>query len=172
MKKKTIIKIIILLFFTLACKKSEAASPLSPSYSPSLFNETLGTMMLYQSFYQDCCNRLIELMDKAEDIEPYINPHTEPLTWQRYLNYYNSIVNVYNDVSKNGTDSSTRTKINNLRRDFSVIKSIQVAYERRSQLAQSQMIKLNSQNITCDRLYSEISLDEFLDGKTPVINYK
>lgn len=142
------------------------AKPNFPSYS-----DMMAPLIAYQQFYNECLEKLSNLLENTESIEGYIDKTKDPQCWQQYVNYYNAVINEYNNIQKNGTDTGTRNRINSLRRDFKIINSIVNAYNRRTQLSESQFLRLRSTNERCDKFYSDMSLDDFLDGKTPTITY-
>ena len=159
------------LFFALCMLMSFLTNEATAQYRGMTFDEMMKPLLLYRNFFDECNNQLIALMESAQEIEPYIDRNKDPNTWNRYTAYYNSVVNEYNNINQRGTNQNTRSNIANLRRRFSEINSIIAAYNRRADLANAQYHRLRSTNQRCDRYYSEISLDEFLDGKTPVVNY-
>ena len=166
-------KIFYIFVFVIFLHFAESANAQSTArFTPFTYEEMAAPLRAYTNFFNQCCETLIDLMENAEQIEPYINKEKEPITWQRYCNYYNSIVNEYNSINKQGTNTGTRGRINNLKRNFSrVINDIANTYNRRNQLANNQFQRIQSTKERCDRYFSDIPLDEFLDGKTPSIKY-
>lgn len=145
---------------------------INSQFRPFSYDEMVAPLQAVTNFHNQCCETLIGLMENAEQIEPYINKENDPITWKRYADYYNSIVDEYNRINKNGTNQGTRGRINDLKRNFSkVINGIGNAYNRRNELANNQYQRVRATNEKCNRWYAEISLDEFLDGKTPTVSY-
>lgn len=144
----------------------------SSKFKPFRYDEMMAPLLAVQQFHKECCQTLIQLMDSAKEVEEYINPEKDSVSWSHYTNYYNSVVDEYNEINKNGTNQGTRQRIYNLRKNFSVINAIVHAYNRRAKMANDQYQRLQSSpNIRCDKFYSDYSVDDFLDGKTPVVNY-
>lgn len=171
MVKKFITLLVLTLFFS-SPETINAQIVINSQFKPFTYDEMVAPLQTYANFYNQCCETLIGLMDNAEQIEAYINKEKEPITWRRYADYYNSILEEYNRIQKKGTNQGTRGRINDLKRNFSrVINGIANAYNRRSELSNNQSQRINSTHERCDRWYSEISLDEFLDGKTPSVSY-
>lgn len=141
-------------------------------FKPISYEEMMAPLVAAQQFHNQCISTLDDLLERTEQVEQYINKDLEPKTWRRYADYYNSIVDEYNRINKQGTDTGTRSRINNLKRNFShVINGIINAYNRRIELANNQYRRIQSTNERCNRFFSEIPLDEFLDGNTPRISY-
>ena len=166
-KRAGTIIIIIVLSLTFGVN----AQTITSKFRPLSYDEMMAPIVAAQNFHNQCCESLIGLMDAAEKIEPYINKEKDPITWRRYADYYNSIVDEYNRINKNGTNQRTRSNINNLRKNFSIINGIGNAYNKRNELAEHQYRRIQAIHCNPDRLYIDISLDEFLDGKTPSVNY-
>lgn len=162
---------IVFVFICLNAFNSSAQIRINSQFRPYSYDEMVAPLQAYQQFYNQCLGRLSNLLENAETIEEYIDKNKDPECWRRYTNYYNSVVNEYNSIRNNGTNQGTRNRISNLEREFKVINSLGNAYNRRADLSNTQFQRIRSTNERCDRYYSDMSLDEFLDGKTPSVTY-
>jgi hypothetical protein len=81
-----------------------------------------------------------------------------------YADCYNSIIDEYNSILKNGTNQGTRKAISDLRRQSSsLLASIKAAYDRRNRLSNDQYARLRAvDGLICNRFFSDISIDEFM----------
>ena len=160
-------KVTILLFFVLSVLQTNAQR-----FRPFSYDELAAPAIAAQRYHNQCCQYLIQLMESAQEIEAYISKAKDPICWSRYCNYYNSVVDEYKNINKNGVDRGTEQRISNLKTKFSVINAIMSAYNKRSDMANDQYRRLQSSpNIRCDKFYMDFSVDAFLDGKTPRVNY-
>lgn len=164
---------ILTLLFSLFCSvPSFCQIVINSQFKPLSYDEMVAPLQMVANFHRECSQTLVSLMENAESIESCINKDADPLTWKRYADYYNSIVDEYNRIQKNGTNQGTRGRIAELRRNYSrVINGIGNAYNRRNELANNQYQRVRATNEKCSRWFSEISLDEFLDGRTPSVTY-
>ena len=161
--KKVII--LVLSFLSVFCSNAQVFEPLT-------YEELAAPLRAATAYHNQCCDALIQLMEGAQSIEAYISKDKDPICWTRYCNYYNSVVAEYNSINQYGVNGGTRQHISNLRTNFSVIRAIGIAYEKRYNLAQEQYNRLKSSpNLRCDKYYWDLSVDDFLDGKTPKVNY-
>lgn len=168
-RTKRLFTLVIIIVCSLS---SKGQIVINSPFKPFSYDEMVAPLQAVANFQKECCETLIGLMENAEQIEPYINKSIEPITWKRYADYYNSVVDEYNRIRKNGTNQGTRNRISELQRNFSrVIKGIGNAYNRRNELAKNQYERIRTTHEKCCRWFSEIPLDEFLDGKTPNVTY-
>lgn len=167
------LKYVSLLFISFVCStNSYGQIVINSQFRPFSYDEMVAPLQAAANFHRVCTETLLSLMENAEQLEPYINRDKDPISWKRYVDYYNSVVDEYNRIQKNGTNQGTRARINDLKQNFSrVIIGIGNAYNRRNELANNQYQRVRSTNEKCSRWFSEISLDEFLDGNTPTISY-
>lgn len=167
---KKLLQLIILFVFAMPCIAN--AQVITSKFRPLSYGEMVAPLQAYSNFVNQCLAKLEKLMENAEQIEPYINKAIETKTWERYASYYNSISAEYNRIIDRGTDQGTRRRINELARTFSdVIDNIGNAYNRRAELSRNQFQRIQSTHERCSRYFADIPLDEFLDGKTPIVNY-
>lgn len=80
------------------------------------FDEMAAPLIMAQRFQQECLNNLDALAEQTEQAEQFISKEKDPTTWKVYADCYNSIVNEYNSILKNGTNRGTRKAISDLRR--------------------------------------------------------
>lgn len=166
---KFLIGILLILQFPFV---SSAQIVIGSKYRPFSYGEMLAPAMAAANYHRECCDKLENVLEKAEVIESKINKEKDPITWKRYCDFYNSVVDEYNIIMKNGGNASTDGNIQKIKKQFTiVINGISNASERRMDLAYTQYQRIMATNEKCDRFYSDISLDEFLDGKTPEIKY-
>lgn len=140
-------------------------------FRPLTFDDMMKPILMYEKFFDECNNEMTNLLQQTQQIEPYIDRQKDPRSWERYQRYYAELKGAYDLLHERGANSNTKPHIAQLKRRFSEINSIIAAYNRRVDLANSQYQRLRYSDQRCDRYYSDISLDEFLDGKTPVVNY-
>ena len=138
------------------------------------FDEMAAPLIMAQRFQQECLNNLDALAEQTEQAEQFISKEKDPTTWKVYADCYNSIVNEYNSILKNGTNRGTRKAISDLRRQSSsLLASIKAAYDRRNRLSNDQYARLRAvDGLMCNRFFSDISIDEFMNGKTPTVTYQ
>ena len=161
----------LLCVFLCGAFSNSSAQTTNSAFRPFSFAEMAAPFQMMKQFQDECLNTLMELMDKAESVESYIDKNQDPTCWNRYTEYYNSIVDEYQSILKSGTNQGTRNRIFNLRKNFIVIDDIKRAYNRRYELSNSQYQRISATHEKCTRYYSAISLDEFLDGNTPTVTY-
>lgn len=160
-------KILIVLYFVfLSVVKIHA------QFRPFSYEEMVAPLEEMQRFHDQCCETLLQLMNNSQQVESYIIKDKDPITWDRYKTYYNSIENEYNNINSYGVNQYTSANINQLRKDFSIINGIVQAYNRRQALSIEQYKRVqNSPNLVYNQDYGDISLDDFLDGNTPNIRF-
>lgn len=147
------------------------AQVISSKFEPLSYEEMTAPLIIYRNFVRECSAKLLDLLNRSQEVEPYIDQSKDPQTWRRYNDYYGSVCNEAKILLEYGTNQGTRGRIFKLQQEFSVIKGIADAYKRRKELYDDQYRYMRSTNKKPDRLYIEISLDEFLDGQTPIIYY-
>lgn len=142
-------------------------------FKPMTYDEMLAPLIMAQRFQKECLNNLETLAEQTEQAEQFISKEKDPATWRVYADCYNSIIDEYNSILKNGTNQGTRKGISDLRRQSSsLLKSIKAAYDRRNRLSNDQYARLRAVNgLMCNRFFSDISIDEFMNGKTPTVTY-
>lgn len=167
-------KLLFLLFAIFISCNANAQSVIDSHYKPFTFDEMAAPLLMAQRFQKECLNALETLAEKTEQAEQFVNEEKDPATWREYANCYNSIIDEYNSILKNGTSQKTRKNISKLQRQSSsLLTCIKSAYNRRNSLAKDQYARLNAvKGLTCDRFYSDISIDEFMNGKTPSVTYQ
>ena len=122
---KRIIYSTLILLSVIFSERATAQIVINSQFKPFSYEELAAPLRAATQFHNQCCETLIGLMENAEQVEQYINKENEPITWRRYADYYNSIVDEYNRINRNGTEAGTRRRINDLKRNFSrVIKGI------------------------------------------------
>lgn len=143
-------------------------------YKAMSFDEMAAPLLIYQRFYQECLDKLEALAEQTEQAEQFISKDKDPATWKVYADCYNSIINEYNSIVKNGTNQGTRKAISDLtRQSSSLLAGIKAAYDRRNRLSNDQYARLRATDgLTCNRFFSDISIDEFMNGKTPIVTYQ
>lgn len=143
-------------------------------YKPMTYDEMVAPLLEAQRFHQECLDNLEALADQTEQAEQFISKEKDPETWSVYADCYNSIIDEYNSILENGVNQGTRKAISDLRRQSSsLLASIKEAYDRRNRLATDQYKRLQVvEGLTCDRFFSDMSIDEFMNGKTPTVIYQ
>lgn len=138
------------------------------------YDEMVAPLLMAQRFQQECLNNLDALAEQTEQAEQFISEEKDPATWEVYADCYNSIIDEYNSILKNGTNQGTRRAISDLRRQSSsLLASIKAAYDRRNRLSNDQYARLRAvDGLMCNRFFSDISIDEFMNGKTPTVTYQ
>lgn len=138
------------------------------------FDEMAAPLIMAQRFQQESLNNLDALAEQTEQAEQFISEEKDPATWEVYADCYNSIIDEYNSILKNGTNQGTRRAISDLRRQSSsLLASIKAAYDRRNRLSNDQYARLRAvDGLMCNRFFSDISIDEFMNGKTPTVTYQ
>ena len=138
------------------------------------FDEMAAPLLMIRQFQQECLSNLEALAEQTEQAECFISEDKDPVTWKEYVGCYNSIIDEYNSILKKGTNTGTRKAISDLRRQSSsFITRVKAAYDRRNRLSNDQYARLRAiDGLTCDRFFSDISIDEFMDGKTPTVIYQ
>ena len=137
------------------------------------FDEMAAPLIMAQRFQQECLNNLDALAEQTEQAEQFISEEKDPATWEVYADCYNSIIDEYNSILKNGTNQGTRRAISDLRRQSSsLLASIKAAYDRRNRLSNDQYARLRAvDGLMCNRFFSDISIDEFMNGKTTITKF-
>ena len=122
-----------------------------------------------QARYDQAEQLLVSLYENAQELNGRLDPQKEPICYKKYKKYVDDLQAEINRIHKNGYDTEISSRASNFRLRYSnEISPIITAYNRRVELANSQnAVMAANQGIRYDRLYIEISLDEFLNGKTP-----
>ena len=167
-------KIIFIIGAILVFSTVDAQIVIDSKFKAQTYDEMLAPLIMMQRFHQECLDKLDAMAAYTEQAEQFISKDKDPATWKQYADCYNSIIAAYNSIIDNGTNQGTRKRIADLkRRSTSIVNAIQTAYNRRNRLSNEQYAKLRAvDDIICDRFFSDISIDEFINGKTPVVNYK
>lgn len=124
-----------------------------------------------QARYDQAEQLLVGLYENAQELNGRLDPQKEPICYKRYKKYVDDLQAEINKIHKDGYDTEISSRASNFRMRYSnEISPIITAYNRRVELANSQNATLAANpGIRYDRLYYEISLDEFLNGKTPSV---
>ena len=122
-----------------------------------------------QARYDQAEQLLVGLYENAQELNGRLDPQKEPICYKRFKKYVDDLQAEINRIHKNGYDTEISSRASNFRLRYSnEISPIITAYNRRVELANSQNATISANpGIRYDRLYYEISLDEFLNGKTP-----
>lgn len=138
------------------------------------YDELAAPLIMAQRFHQECLDNLDTLAEQTEQAEQFISKGKDPATWKVDADCYNSIIDEYNSILKKGTNQGTRKAISDLRRQSSsLLISIKAAYDRRNRLSNDQYARLRAvDGLMCNRFFSDISIDEFMNGKTPTVTYQ
>ena len=171
MKMKKYIFIIAAMFLAIS---ANAQIVVNSQFKPMTYDEMAAPLIMAQRFHQECLNNLDALAEQTEQAEQFISKEKDPTTWKVYADCYNSIIDEYNSILKNGTNQGTRKAISDLRRQSSsLLASIKAAYDRRNRLSNDQYARLRAvDGLMCNRFFSDISIDEFMNGKTPTVTYQ
>lgn len=171
MKMKKYIFIIAAMFLAIS---ANAQIVVNSQFKPMTYDEMAAPLIMAQRFHQECLNNLDALAEQTEQAEQFISKEKDPTTWKVYADCYNSIIDEYNSILKNGTNQGTRKAISDLRRQSSsLLASIKAAYDRRNRLSNDQYARLRAvDGLMCNRFFSDISIDEFMNGKTPIVTYQ
>lgn len=145
-----------------------------PTFKARSFEEMMAPFVAYRQHFDECANKINSLYEYLTKAEMFINKEDDPNTWEIYSVLHDAVIEEGNKLFENGTSMYTMRNINALSvkcRQF--MNQLMAAYERRNRLAEAQSIRLrNERGLTCDQYYIEISIDEFLDGSTPTVNYQ
>lgn len=173
-KNDTMKKFISLMAAAFLAVGANAQIVVDSHFKPRTLGEMLSPLLMIQQFQQECLDKLESLLERTEQAEQFISKERDPATWRVYADCCNSIVNEYNSILRNGTGPSTRRVISDLRtRSSSLLTSIKSAYDRRNRLSGDQYARLRADDrLMCDRFFSDISLDEFMNGQTPTVTYQ
>lgn len=166
---------LVFLFFTIMIScKANAQYTIDSKFKPFTYDEMVAPLLMAQKFQKQSLESLEVLANNTEQVEQFISKEKDPDTWREYANCYNSIIDEYNSILKNGTNQNTRGNFSKLQRQsVSLLTCIKSAYNRRNSLANDQYARLNAvKGLTCDRFYSDISIDEFMNGRTPSVTYQ
>ena len=163
--------IIVVMFVTIG---ANAQIVVNSQFKARSYDEMVAPLLMVQRFHQECLDNLDALAEQTEQAEQFISKEKDPATWKVYADCYNSIIDEYNSILKNGTNQGTRKAISDLRRQSSsLLASIKAAYDRRNRLSNDQYARLRSvDGLMCNRFFSDISIDEFMNGKTPTVTYQ
>lgn len=153
---------------------TNAQGVVNSQFKAMTYDELMAPVLMIQRFHKECLNNLEVIASQTEQIEEFISKEKDPDTWRKYVDCYNSIIAAYNSILDNGTNQGTRNTISKLRRQSnSLIASIKAAYDRRNRLSNDQYARLRAvEGLICSRFFSDISIDEFMNGKTPIVTYK
>ena len=125
-----------------------------------------------QARYDQAEQLLVGLYENAQELNGRLDPQIEPICYRKYKKYVNDLEAEINKIHKDGYDTEISSRASNFRLRYSnEISPIITAYNRRVELANSQNASMAANpGIRYNRFYSEISLDEFLNGKTPNVS--
>lgn len=167
-------KLLLILFsISFFAAQSSAQFVVNSTYQPMSYEEIAAPYVIVAKFQKECLSALENIAKNTKQVESLMSSDKDPICWDEYADCYNSIIDAYERICNRGTNQQTRGTISELnRRSNSVCSRIRAAYNRRAQLANDQYSRLQSvSGLKCDKFYSDMSLDEFLDGKTPDVNY-
>ena len=166
-------KILFACSLILCVAHTDAQIVVNSRFKSRCFEEMAAPLIMVQKFQNECLEKLESLVDETEEIETLLNKEKDPNCWKMYADCYNSIIDAYNNIVRNGTNQGTRNTIANIRHNSSSVRAkIRAAYEKRAQLSAAQYARLRSiEGMTCDRFYSDMSLDDFLNENTPSVKF-
>lgn len=164
---------VIIVFMNLLLSAS-AQLVINSQFQPITYDEMVAPLIMVQRFQKECLNNLQEILNQTETVEVYISKEKDPIVWGKYADCYNSIISAYNSIIENGTNQGTRGVISNKRKEsISLVNMIKSAYEKRNRMSQGQYARLQAvPGLVCNKYYSDISLDAYINGKEPEVTYK
>lgn len=172
--KDTVKKYLFLMAAIFLAVNANAQIVVNSQFKPMTYEELAAPLLVAQRFHQECLDNLENLAKQTEQAEQLISKEKDSTTWSVYADCYNSIIGEYNSILKNGTNPGTRKTISDLRRQSSsLLASIKAAYDRRNRLSNDQYARLRAvEGLMCNQFFSDISIDEFMNGKAPVVTYQ
>ena len=171
MKMKKYIFIIAAMFLAIS---ANAQIVVNSRFKSMTFDEMAAPLIMAQRFQQESLNNLDALAEQTEQAEQFISEEKDPATWEVYADCYNSIIDEYNSILKNGTNQGTRRAISDLRRQSSsLLASIKAAYDRRNRLSNDQYARLRAADaLLCHPFVSALTIAEFKNPNTPTRTYQ
>ena len=150
-------KLSFLFLILIICVEAKAQIVVNSQYKARSFDDMVAPFIMVQKFQEECLNSLVTILDQLKQAEQFISEEKDPNTWNKYENCYNSIVDEHNSIVKSS----------------SLLADIRAAYERRNRLSNDQYARLRAvDGLTCSRYFSDISIDEFMNGNTPTVTYQ
>lgn len=139
-------------------------------FQPFSFEEMLRPLAMYTQEYNAIEQAYGDLNTKANEIAALANETDDPITYQRYKDFENSLRSKANTMAKQGLDTTSRRQLLDMRSRFATdITPIQNAIQRRNMLAEEQRkALLQNPTLMFQRDFNtrnyDTSLDRFLEN--------
>lgn len=139
-------------------------------FQPFSFEEMLRPLAMYTQEYNAIEQAYGDLNTKANEIAALANETDDPITYQRYKDFENSLRSKADTMAKQGLDTTSRRQLLDMRSRFATdIKPIQNAIQRRNMLAEEQRkALLQNPTLMFQRDFNtrnyDTSLDRFLEN--------
>ena len=139
-------------------------------FQPFSFEEMLRPLAMYTQEYNAIEQAYGDLNTKANEIAALANETDDPITYQRYKDFENSLRSKADTMAKQGLDTTSRRQLLDMRSRFATdITPIQNAVQRRNMLAEEQRkALLQNPTLMFQRDFNtrnyDTSLDRFLEN--------
>ena len=139
-------------------------------FQPFSFEEMLRPLAMYTQEYNAIEQAYGDLNTKANEIAALANETDDPITYQRYKDFENSLRSKADTMAKQGLDTTSRRQLLDMRSRFATdITPIQNAIQRRNMLAEEQRkALLQNPTLMFQRDFNtrnyDTSLDRFLEN--------
>ena len=139
-------------------------------FQPFSFEEMLRPLAMYTQEYNAIEQTYGDLNTKANEIAALANETDDPITYQRYKDFENSLRSKADTMAKQGLDTTSRRQLLDMRSRFATdITPIQNAIQRRNMLAEEQRkALLQNPTLMFQRDFNtrnyDTSLDRFLEN--------
>ena len=139
-------------------------------FQPFSFEEMLRPLAMYTQEYNAIEQAYGDLNTKANEIAALANETDDPITYQRYKDFENSLRSKADTMAKQGLDTTSRRQLLDIRSRFATdITPIQNAVQRRNMLAEEQRkALLQNPTLMFQRDFNtrnyDTSLDRFLEN--------
>ena len=139
-------------------------------FQPFSFEEMLRPLAMYTQEYNAIEQAYGDLNTKANEIAALANETDDPITYQRYKDFENSLRSKADTMAKQGLDTTSRRQLLDMKSRFATdIKPIQNAIQRRNMLAEEQRkALLQNPTLMFQRDFNtrnyDTSLDRFLEN--------
>ena len=139
-------------------------------FQPFSFEELIKPLAMYTQEYNAIEQAYGDLNTKANEIAALANETDDPITYQRYKDFENSLRSKANTMAKQGLDTTSRRQLLDMRSRFATdITPIQNAIQRRNMLAEEQRkALLQNPTLMFQRDFNtrnyDTSLDRFLEN--------
>ena len=139
-------------------------------FQPFSFEEMLRPLAMYTQEYNAIEQAYGDLNTKANEIAALANETDDPITYQRYKNFENTLRDKADTMAKQGLDTTSRRQLLDMRSRFATdITPIQNAVQRRNMLAEEQRkALLQNPTLMFQRDFNtrnyDTSLDRFLEN--------